>query len=39
MLIEVKVGVKRDSKKLMVVGLGDLRAGDVYTSYIRLHIH
>ena len=34
MLIKVKVGVKRDFQKLEVVGKGNLRASDVYTSYI-----
>ena len=34
MLIKVTVGVKRDSQKLEVVGNGNLRASDVYTSYI-----
>ena len=34
MLIMVKVGAKRDSHKLEVVGKGNLRASDVYTSYM-----
>ena len=34
MLIKVKVGVKRDFQKLEVVGKGNLRASDVYTSYV-----
>ena len=34
MLIKVKVGVKRDSQKLEVVGKDNLRASDVYTSYM-----
>ena len=34
MLTKVKVGVKCDLQKLEVVGNGNLRASDVYTSYI-----
>ena len=32
--IKVTVGVKRDSQKLEVVEKGNLRASEVYTSYI-----
>ena len=34
MIIKVKVGVKRDSPKVELVGKGNLRASDVYTSYM-----
>ena len=34
MLIKVKVGVKRDSQKLEVVGKGNRCASDVYISNI-----
>ena len=34
MLIKVKIGVKRDSQMLEVVGKGNLRASNVYTSYM-----
>ena len=34
MLIKVTVGVKRDSKKLMVVGYDHLRTGDSNASYM-----
>ena len=34
MLIKVKAGVKHYSKKLEVVGKGNLCAIDVYTSYM-----